>query len=114
MMLGHAQKQINEPDTSEFPQATSVVGRKRRADVDYPVSLENVFQLLGCRSGVPAGGNVGAVAGTEPSRTKSSSPAGVLSTSTRAVSLSTQNECATPTGTTAAAPGRSSKRCSPA
>ena len=36
------------------------------------------------------------MAGTEPSRTNRSIPAGVLSTSTRAVSLSTRNVCATP------------------
>ena len=44
--------------------------------------------------GVSGGGSVGDVAGTEPSRTNRSIPAGVLSTSTRAVSLSTRNVCA--------------------
>ena len=46
--------------------------------------------------------------------TKRSSPAGVLSTSTRAPSLSTRNVCGTPIGTTAALPASSSKRSSPA
>ena len=62
---------------------------------------------------LPAGGYL-VIAGTEPSRTMRSSPAGVLSTSTRAVSLSTRKVCATPIGTTAVAPASSSMRCSPA
>jgi hypothetical protein len=64
--------------------------------------------------GVWPGGNVGFIAGTAPSRTIRSSPAGVLSTSTRAPSLSTRKVCATPIGTTAAPPGISSNRCRPA
>ena len=64
--------------------------------------------------GVSCGGSVGTIAGTEPSRTIRSSPAGVLSASTRAVSLSTRKVCAIPIGTTAVAPGASSNCCSPA
>src|SRR5207248_4765548 len=45
----------------------------------------------GVGRGVSGGGSVDDVAGTEPSRTNRSIPAGVLSTSTRAVSLSTRN-----------------------
>src|SRR5207248_8199586 len=55
----------------------------------------------GSGRGASAGGSVGAVAGTEPSRTNPSIPAGVLSTSTRAVLLSTRKLCRTPIGTTA-------------
>src|SRR5947209_5701534 len=60
--------------------------------------------------GVSGGGSVGALAGTEPSQTSRSSPAGVLSTSTRAVALSTRKVCGTPIGTTATPPGPSWKR----
>jgi len=62
--------------------------------------------------GLPA--SAGVPAGTEPSRTKRSRPAGVLTTSTRAVSESTRNVCGTPIGTTAVAPDSSSKRSSAA
>ena len=54
--------------------------------------------------GVSLGGSVGVNAGTEASRTSRSNPDGVLSTSTRAVSLSTRKVCSTLIGTTAVAP----------
>ena len=71
-------------------------------------NISSSSSMLGlCAS---AGGSIEASAGTEPSRTMRSRPAGVLSTSTRAVSLSTRKVCATPIGTAPAPPGDSSKR----
>ena len=81
---------------------------ERRAEVDLSVLRKIRSSSSGAGRGVSAGGSVGAVAGTA-SRTIRSSPAGVLSTSTRAESLSTRNVCATPIGTTAAPPASSSK-----
>ena len=76
----------------------SVVGAKRRTNVDLSVRAEDASSSSGVGRGVSLAGSVGVIAGTEPSRTKCSSSAGVLSTSTRAVLLSTRKVCATPIG----------------
>src|SRR6266566_2768975 len=80
----------------------------------WPCARKIRSSSSGVGRGVPSGGSRRTAAGTDASRTMRSRPAGVLRTSTRALSLSTRNVCGTPIGTAAAPPAASTKRSSPA
>ena len=80
----------------------------------WPCAAKIRASSSGDGRGASGGGSVAASPASRRRGRAARGPAGVLSTSTRAVSLSTRNVCATPIGTTAAPPGPSSNRSSAA